>query len=722
MGRLLTSFRSYGYNYNRLSPFRSSSSELIKYKINIYPLTKISKFSRINLATIVENRVELFYKGNIHSLEALLKYDSLYLRNLISHFVSSYSNLTCKINLTCSDQIININTAFKNGHLEEFSLNRTNLNYVNEVDKKAAGNLNFLNSLLNTQCSKDLLDLSPKNTNSLDLCPKNIDSFYNPSSDRTRELLHLTDPMNNCNDLQVFMQKGSRNYDYSIQQGESSRQCLHPSNSNRGIKRPLDSENIDSSGSTDISTKYPCLDIRMIELQNKNYLFLDFDPDKLDSERDSYLDEICTMGRSVLLEHYSKCIEDKKAVRTIVDSVGFGDLSISENISGGYNKLFEAFYQKNLDMIKLHDVEPKNVYPFSKLYLEGNLDYPESVYSEDDSSDDGDNLDNSNLYDDDHSDNYDSLGDSTQKGQEVLKSFTSEEIHSLIYKLRSKQLEFLSPAGSRSIKCTLKNIGLIYSTRGFIFKEDEKPDDEITTMLNRLIKVKPDLFSKLAYGTDVVKLSLNSICSRLNKLTQNSVNDLTEENLTILAKELKTRIHKFFKDRGFKGDLVKTCEFREIHIKNIAGVVVEGNSLLENEFTKLLTILMKKKPEFFTKRGTDVNLPKTSLSVLYKKIRDCTRKPITKDQIAFLMNGLESRKNNLLGYRKNTGNPSKACLLSDFFFIRNSIILEKDTVLVDYEFTGLLENLRKQKPKLFPKNDEIDLFMIDIRNIYNRLV
>ena len=288
--------------------------------------------------------------------------------------------------------------------------------------------------------------------------------------------------------------------------------------------------------------------------------------------------------------------------------------------------------------------------------------------------------------------------------------------------MRSKQLEFLSPAGNRSIKCTLKNIGLIYSNGAFSFKEDEKPDDEITTMLNRLIKVKPDLFSKITYGTDVVKLSLNSICSRLNKLTQNPVNDLTEENLTILTKELKTRIHNFFKDRGFKGDLVKTCEFREIHIKNIAGVVVEGSSLLENEFTKLLTILMKKKPEFFTKRGTDVNLPKTSLSALYKKICDFTRKPITKDQIPFLINGLESRKNNLLEHRKNTGNPSKACLLSDFFFIRNSIILEKDTVLVDYEFTGLLENLRKQKPKLFPKNDEIDLFLIYLNNIYYSLV
>jgi hypothetical protein len=434
IGRFFNSFRSYDYHCYISSPFRSSYNEVIKNKINFYPLTKISKFTRIDLFTNVEKRIELFYlyKGNLNCLEALLKNDSLYLRDLISHFVSSYSNLTCKINLTCADQIVNINTTVKNGHLEEFNLNRTNLNFVNKVDKNTSSNLNFLNSLLNPQCSKDLLDLSPKKTNSFDLCPKNINSFYDPSADRTRELLHLTDPMNNGYDLQVFMQKGFHNYDYNIQQGESSRQPLHPSNSNRGIKRSLDSENLDTGGSTDISTNYPCLDIRMIELENKNYLFLNFDPEKLDSERDAYLDEICTIGRSVLLEHYSKWIGDKSTVRTIVDSVGFGDLSISDKINEGYIKLYQAFYQKNLDIIKSHEVEPNNIHPFSKLYLEGNLDYPESDSSEDDSSDDGDNLDNSHLDDGDHSDNYNSLGDSTQKGQEGLKSFTSEEINDLI--------------------------------------------------------------------------------------------------------------------------------------------------------------------------------------------------------------------------------------------------------------------------------------------------
>ena len=62
------------------------------------------------------------------------------------------------------------------------------------------------------------------------------------------------------------------------------------------------------------------------------------------------------------------------------------------------------------------------------------------------------------------------------------------------------------------------------------------------------------------------------------------------------------------------------------------------------------------------------------------------------------------------------------CLLSDLFFSRNRIILEKDAGLVEYEFTGLLENLRKQKPNLFPKNDDIDLFIINLRKFYQSLI
>ena len=64
----------------------------------------------------------------------------------------------------------------------------------------------------------------------------------------------------------------------------------------------------------------------------KNYLYLEFDPEKLNGDRDSYLDEICTIGRTVLMEHYSKLVENISTVRQIVDNVKFDDISISSNI------------------------------------------------------------------------------------------------------------------------------------------------------------------------------------------------------------------------------------------------------------------------------------------------------------------------------------------------------------------------------------------------------
>lgn len=678
MGRLSSSFRSYGYNYNILSPFRSSYNELIKYKINIYPITKISKFTKIDLFTNVEKRIELFYlyKGNINSLEALLKNDSLYLRDLISHFVSSYSNLTCKINLTCADQIVNINTSFKNGHLEEFNLNRTNLNFVSEVDKKASSNVNFLNSLLNPQCSKDLLDLSPKKTNSFDLCPKNIDSFYDPSADRNRELLHLTDPMNNGYDLQVFMQKGFRNYDYNVQQGESSRQSLHPFNSNRGIKRPLDSENLNIGGSTGISTNYPCLDIRMIELQNKNYLFLNFDPEKLHSERDAYLDEICTIGRTVLFEHYSSLMSDIKDVRSAVDNYKLEDVSISEYIDNSYLILYNAFFEKNKDLFNLSRIEHLNLCLFSKLYLDGDLDY-----SEDDNLDYDDNLD--------HGDN---LYYSTQSGQEVLKSFEPKGNNDLIKWLRSKQREYLNnnynvDVYSLNARCTFSDIKLIYSNNVF---SEEGGENEFTNMLTKLWRENPDLFSK---SNVVAKHSVNTLCARLRKLTPlyPETDYLSKENINIFTEELKTRIRNAYLDKPY---YTKGYTFDDINIRHINGAVVEGITFQENAFTEYVRWLFEKKPEFIQ---TDWSvLSRAKLNLIYYGLTDLFREPLTKDEVTILINGLETRKNNLMEHRTSMGSQQVHYCLRDLFIIVTNIVIEKDAKLEEPDITRLLENYFRQ--------------------------
>jgi hypothetical protein len=711
-GRLLYSFRLYDYNYNISSPFRSFYNGVIKNKMNIYPLTKISKFTRIDLFTKVEKRVELIYsyKGNAINLESLLKNNSLYLRNLISNFVSNYSNITCKINLICSDQIVSINTIFKNGHIEEFNLNRTNINFVNKMDKKAESNLNFLNSLLKTQCSKNSFDLSPKNKDSFDLCPKNIDSFYDPSVDRTRELLHLTDPMNNFYDLQVLMQKGFSNYEYNFQKGESSTSILHPSNSNRGTKRPLEDENIYSDQMIKRSEKYPCLDIKMVELQSKNYLYLEFDPEKLNGDRDSYLDEICTIGRTVLMEHYSKLVENISTVRQIVDNVKFDDISISSNIDRGYIKFYDAFREKNLDIINSHGIDLAQIYPFSKLYFDGNLDYSEDDFDYDDYSDFStqkgqQGLNNFSSKEINYLDNSVSLGDSTQKGQEVLNNFSSKEINHLIKWLRSKQIEYQNKKNvfDPLLLFKLKDTGLTYLQGVF---SEEGGENEITKLLTKLISVKPDLFPRpdlYPRSKQVVQVSVNSLCSDLRVITplnpEKVINELTEENIIIFTEEIKSRIQKLYLHRKSKTHS-QTYTFDDLNIIHIHKAVVELPNFKENDFTEFVRFLIEKKPEFFlSQKGKEVYLRNTSVKNLYHSLNESIRKPLTCDEASIIVQELEIRKSDLIQHRNSVGIKSKIFILNDIYIAKDDILLNLEHDLQNYEATRLLESFFIEKQK-----------------------
>lgn len=71
--------------------------------------------------------VSYTYKGNSSDLNILLRNNFLYLQRVISNITSSSSNSTYKINLTCSNQIVSMDAKFKNGHLEQYSLNKINL-------------------------------------------------------------------------------------------------------------------------------------------------------------------------------------------------------------------------------------------------------------------------------------------------------------------------------------------------------------------------------------------------------------------------------------------------------------------------------------------------------------------------------------------------------------------------------------------------------------------
>lgn len=76
----------------------------------------------------------------------------------------------------------------------------------------------------------------------------------------------------------------------------------------------------------------------------------------------------------------------------------------------------------------------------------------------------------------------------------------------------------------------------------------------MTNMLTKLLEIKPDLFIKNTrrYKSYFSETSVHSICSRLRKwllLQETLKDDLTEKDIHILTKELKSRAQNFFKIR-----------------------------------------------------------------------------------------------------------------------------------------------------------------------------
>lgn len=524
---------------------------------------------------IAENKLEAsyLYERNINNLEVLLKNNSLSLTGLISNFVSKYSNLTCKINLICADQIVSINTKFKNGNLEAFNLERTNLKFANsKVDKEAVSNIYSLNSKLNKEFSKDLFDISAK---------YNRDYFYDPSEDRTRELLRLTDPSNNGYNLQMFMQKGISNNDYHLQEGEASIGTGELSNLNRGKKRQLEFNDSSDLESTCEEKIYSCIVTKMVKLVDGYSLFLSFDLEKLSTEGERYLEEICIKGRTTLFEHYTKDGKTTEEVRALVDNYSFKDISISLDIDKGYTHLFNAFYEKHKNTFKSSNIE--DLKPFSIHFIEGDKDYSSSSSEGDASSDDYTELEQSGL---------------------------------------------------------------------------------------------------------------------------------TIQEVNILLEGLKNRALDLFTQRKSQDDWSKACLLKDINLTYSGEVLVDANTHLENEFTKLLMQLAEYKKEYFNLHGKDISILRTSVHKVYNHLIDSIREPLTKDEIHLIINTLENLKNHLLESRKNTGDISKKIFLTYFLersgpFISEKSTGDKSTGLVTHDFTRLFEYLIKQNKQLartFKKN------------------
>lgn len=92
---------------------------------------------------------------------------------------------------------------------------------------------------------------------------------------------------------------------------------------------------------------------------------------------------------------------------------------------------------------------------------------------------------------------------------------------------------------------------------------------------------------------------------------------------------------------------------------------------------------------------------------------DLFPKPLTRDEIIIIIEGLESRKDSILEYRNTRGYKSNPCTLSDIRISTIGGIITEDTekkgFRIYFFFTCLLERFIKEKPEFL-----ISIFIISV--------
>jgi hypothetical protein len=123
------------------SPFRNHITPLVKKVIPIYPFNKISKFTPITFPRMVENHVEVSYlfETHVNNFKLFLSNNSEVIKVYVSDLAFEYCNLTLSLKVGLEDQTTNIKASFKNGCLESYTVESTNVkdssSYFKPTDK-----------------------------------------------------------------------------------------------------------------------------------------------------------------------------------------------------------------------------------------------------------------------------------------------------------------------------------------------------------------------------------------------------------------------------------------------------------------------------------------------------------------------------------------------------------------------------------------------------------
>jgi hypothetical protein len=620
---------------DRFPSFRRSYSNEFKTSTKIFPLNKISKFTPINIANIMPNKLEVtyHYKGSASFLNIFLKNKVLSFSNGISNFVSTHSNLVCKVHLICSDEIVTIDTSIKNGYLQPFSVDR--------------------------------IPIGLKNSYSY-----NHEDLYNKPSDRVKELLTWTDPSKIGSDLQVFMNKS---YSFLNSNYQQERSIENVSNYNflqdkdnlaeqsysldKGKERMLEPneleyEDIQRSGEEYGLSKYDSVSAELVIIEREKCVKLGFDPDRLSDQNHDYLMEILTKGRGVIIDYIKNNGDTDE--RFVED---FPFTRILMPMESGQLILFKALYSKFKEIISpLGDPRSpstfNNIKPFSLTYIgcdiyeqEGAIyNQEDAIYNQEDAiynQEDAISNQESAIYNQedaisnqedaiynqedaisnrggdissnvvDHSTS--NIRDDTELGQTGLNGFKPEKIKDLIFRLRTSQKDLYErnrAKGVNSWHCTLSEIG-IKAINGI---KQWGEENALSLEIADLRKVQPEFFSRHFSNTRV-----NPLCSKLHYLIRDNVtNDLTSDEIAILIDELESRMHKLFEHRRSQGhSLYKNCLFINIDIITSEGIVLDLKSAsLENEITSLLDRLIISKPECFKLTNHKINFSDTLVKTL----------------------------------------------------------------------------------------------------------
>lgn len=97
--------------------------------------------------------------------------------------------------------------------------------------------------------------------------------------------------------------------------------------------------------------------------------------------------------------------------------------------------------------------------------------------------------------------------------------------------------------------------------------------------------------------------------------------------------------------------------------------------------------MIVKNPEFFRKdKYKDIYLRETCVKRVCSKLMDLFPKPLTRDEIIIIIEGLESRKDSILEYRNTRGYKSDPCTLSDISISTIGGIITEDTAIKKKSF------------------------------------